>query len=244
MKTYPLPCALLLLFAGPLLQAKPAKKANKGPEANFEELWQNFNKRYAFFELRGVDWQKQYDIFRPKVTKETSDKELFEVLCSMLAPLKDGHVNLKAKGNFKGKYNPEDTPHFYREFSSDRLVDALFRLSEKNLIQKGFGPAKDDTKLFRHAQSENLGYLRVLEFEGLSKKKADEALDRILNGFDGLDGLIVDIRDNPGGTDAMVYQIAGRFVDKERVGHHRRTKKGPAPDDFSPAKTRMLKPLG
>ena len=244
MKTYLLSSLLLLLFAGPLLQAKPAKKGHKGAEANFEELWQNFNKRYAFFELRGVDWQKQYDTFRPKVTKETSDKELFAILCSMLAPLKDGHVNLKAKGNFKGKYNPEDMPHFYGEFPSDRLVDALFRLSEKNLSQKGFGPAKDDTELFRHAQSENLGYLRVLEFEGLSKKKADEALDRILNGFAGLDGLIVDIRDNPGGTDAMVYQIAGRFVDKERVGHHRRTKKGPAEDDFSPTKTRMLKPLG
>ena len=244
MKTYLFPCAFLLLFAGPLLQAKPAKKANNGAEANFEELWQNFNKRYAFFELRGVDWQKQYDTFRPKVTKETSDKELFEIFCAMLAPLKDGHVNLKAKGNFKGKYNPEDTPHFYKEFPSDRLVDALFTLSEKNLSQKGFGPVRNDTQLFRHAQSESLGYLRVLEFEGLSKKKADASLDRILNGFDGLDGLIVDIRDNPGGTDAMVYQIAGRFVDKERVGHHRRTKKGPAEDDFSPAKTRMLKPLG
>jgi len=162
----------------------------------------------------------------------------------MLAPLKDGHVNLKAKGAFKGKYNPEDKPHFYTEFPSDRLIDDLFALTERNLRAKGFGETKNDTQLFRHAQSEDLGYLRVIEFEGLSKKKCDAALDRIFAEFADLDGLVVDIRDNPGGTDAMVYQIAGRFVDKERVGHHRRTKKGPAPDDFSPVKTRMLKPLG
>ncbi len=246
MKAFRASIALLVLFVGASLQAKPAKKQSNDPEFNFENLWQTFNKRYAFFELRGVDWQRQYKIFRPKVTKETTDKELFEIFCAMLAPLKDGHVNLKAKGvdGFKGKYNPEDTPDFYKEFSSDRSVKELFALSENNLEQKGFGPAKDDTTLFRHAKSKKLGYLRVLEFEGLSRKKADAALNRIMNAFDGLDGLIVDIRDNPGGTDAMVYQIAGRFVDKERVGHHRRTKTGPGEEDFSEVKTRMLKPLG
>ncbi len=246
MKAYRFSLAFLVLFVGFSLQAKPAKNGKKGAEANFEELWQTFNKRYAFFELRGVDWQKQYDTFRPKVAKETTDKELFDIFRAMLAPLKDGHVNLKAKGagGFKRKYNPEDTPHFYKEFPSGRSVDALFSLSEKNLSQNGFGAVKDDTMLFRHAQSERFGYLRVLEFEGLSKKKADHSLDRIMDGFEELDGLIVDIRDNPGGTDAMVYQIAGRFVDKERVGHHRRTKTGPGEEEFSEIKTRMMKPLG
>ena len=98
--------------------------------------------------------------------------------------------------------------------------------------------------MFRHAKSDKLGYLRILEFEGLSKKKTNAALDRIFAGFAGLDGLIIDIRDNPGGTDAMVYLIAGRFADKTRVGHHRRTKKGAGADDFSPVKTKNLEPHG
>ena len=240
-----IPC---LLFAGQLvlnLQAKPKKKEGpKDAETNFEALWQNFHKRYAFFELRGVDWQKQYETFRPKVTKATTDEELFGILCEMLAPLKDGHVNLKARGGHKGKYNPEDEPQFYREFSSQQLVEELFQLTNKNLRKDGFDEVEDDTQLFRHAKSDKLGYLRILEFEGLSKQKAKAALDRIFAGFGGLEGLIVDIRDNPGGTDAMVYLIAGRFADKTRVGHHRRTKKGPGADDFSPVKTKNLEPNG
>ena len=237
---------LLLFLAGELdLQAKPKKKEiTEDPEANFEELWQTFHKRYAFFELRGVDWKKQYETFRPKVIKTTTDKELFGIICEMLAPLKDGHVNLKARGNHKGKYNPEDEPHFYREFPSEPLVQELFKLTNKNLRRNGFDEVEDDTKLFRHAKSDKFGYLRILEFEGLSKKKANAALDRIFSGFAGLDGLIIDIRDNPGGTDALVYLIAGRFADKTRIGHHRRTKKGPGADDFGPIKTKNLEPLG
>jgi len=42
----------------------------------------------------------------------------------------------------------------------------------------------------------------------------------------------------------MLYCVAGRFADKERVGHHCRTKKDPGSDEFGPLKTKMLKPLG
>jgi carboxyl-terminal processing protease len=244
MKTLHQCLAILLLLSGGLaLQAKPNKKeGTKDPEANFEELWQTFHKRYAFFKLREVDWKKQYETFRPKVTKETSDEELFRILCEMLAPLKDGHVNLKARGAFKGKFNPKDKPFFYREFSKQR--EELFRLTEKNLVEKGFNEAKNDTEPFRHARSNKLGYLCVTEFDGLSQKKVNAALDRIFEGFDGVEALVVDVRDNPGGTDAMLYCVAGRFADKERVGHHCRTKKGPGPDEFGPLKTKMLKPRG
>jgi len=66
------------------------------PEKNFEELWHTFNDRYPFFELRGVDWDKQYAEYRPQVTKETDEAALFDILCRMLAPLNDGHVGLDA----------------------------------------------------------------------------------------------------------------------------------------------------
>ena len=43
----------------------------RDPEENFEELWETFHHRYPFFELRKVDWRKQYAIYRPKVTSKT-----------------------------------------------------------------------------------------------------------------------------------------------------------------------------
>ena len=38
--------------------------------------------------------EKQYDTYRPKVTSTTSDDELFDIMCQMLDPLDDGHVEL------------------------------------------------------------------------------------------------------------------------------------------------------
>ena len=53
------------------------------PEKNFEALWKTFHERYPFFELRGVDWTKQYGTYRPIVTAKTNDDELFCLLCRM-----------------------------------------------------------------------------------------------------------------------------------------------------------------
>src|SRR5262245_66518435 len=68
---------------------------DRDPEKNFEELWKAFHNRYPFFKLRKVDWKKQYDTYRLRVTSETSDDELFDIFCCMLDPLDDGHVELE-----------------------------------------------------------------------------------------------------------------------------------------------------
>ena len=54
---------LLLVFGGlmPSVVAQDQLTSNK-PQAVFDELWTTFSHRYAFFELRGVDWDAIYDI--------------------------------------------------------------------------------------------------------------------------------------------------------------------------------------
>src|SRR6478609_6584247 len=108
----------------------------RDPEKNFEVLWKTFRNRYPFFELRNVDWNKQYDTYRPQITSETSDEELFDVLRRMLEPLDDGHVELQANlsGHLKLRtFTAEKRPAFHREFSS-RELKQLFKTTEKTLI--------------------------------------------------------------------------------------------------------------
>jgi carboxyl-terminal processing protease len=212
----------------------------RNPEKNFEELWKTFHNRYPFFELRNVDWKKQYDTYRPKVTRETSDDELFNILCQMLAPLHDGHVELiaKASGDRKKRYfTPEIKPRFWQEFTS-REIKQLFKTTEKTLVANGFGqPTETRAWMLHYCRSRAFGYIRILELEGVKKGSLTAALDKIAGDFKDLDGVIIDIRNNPGGDDSTAITIINRFCDRKRVAFRRKTKIGPGGDDFTSPKT-------
>lgn len=220
---------------------------NRDPEKNFEELWNTFNERYPFFELRNVDWKKQYDIFRPKVTSNTSDEELFDIFCQMLDPLNDGHVELEGRvgRNQKNRfYTAEKKTRFCEEFS-DQQIELLFETTEKTLLANGFGrPEKTEAWMLRYCRSPEFGYMRILELENVKKRKVAAALDRIARDFDSLKGFIIDIRNNPGGEDSIAIQIINRFCDQKRVAFHRKTKIGPGKDDYTSLKTWYLEPEG
>ena len=216
-------------------------------EKNFEKLWKTFYARYPFFKLRNVDWNKQYDIFRPRVTRTTGEDDLFDIFCQMLGPLHDGHVELKAKtsgADRKRYFNPELKPEFWQEFSKQD-IKGLFKTTQKTLVSNGFGkPQKTPAWMLRYCKSSDYGYLQILELEGEKKRKLTAALDQILSDFKGMGGVIIDIRNNPGGDDSTVIQIVNRFCDRKRVAFHRKTKRGPGEDAYSPLKTWHIEPQG
>ena len=219
----------------------------RDPEKNFERLWRTFHRRYPFFALRKVNWAKQYETFRPQVTAETTDDELWDILCQMLGPLHDGHVELSAKraaGGKKRYFNPEKQSRFEREFSPGESKQ-LKRTTNATLAAHGFGkPEKTNAWMLRYCRSSDVGYLRVLELEGVKKRRLAEALDQIALDFKTLNGFIIDLRENPGGDDSTVLAILDRFCDRKRIAFHRKTKIGPREDDFTLMKTWRLEPQG
>ena len=222
---------------------KVKKERVSDPVENFEQLWQAFENRYAFFDVRGVDWKKQYDTYRPLVNAKTSDDELFKIMCRMLKPLNDGHVELKSKDP-KRRFCAEDEPRFWREFSNQQ-INELFKVSEKTLQANGFSAVEEsETWILRYARSKDSGYLRILELEGMKKKNLGLALNSISQDFPELKGYILDIRDCPGGDDSTLLEILGCFCDKQRVAFHRRTKNGPGDEDYGELRTWQLKPRG
>jgi len=221
--------------------------ADRDPEKNFETLWKTFHDRYPFFELRNVDWNDQYETYRPKVTTKTSDDDLFDIFCRMLGPLNDGHVELfaKAKGDRKKRhFRAEKTPEFYQEFKK-KEIKRLFKTTGKTLAGLGFGKPKETAAWMLHyCRSRQFAYIRILELGRVKKKRLIAALDKIARDFKTLKGIIVDIRDNPGGDDSTVLTILNRFCDRKRIAFHRKAKIGPGKNDLKKLKTWHLKPEG
>ena len=217
------------------------------PIKNFEFLWKTFHERYPFFELRNVDWKQQFEIYRAKVTNQTNDDELFEIFCDMLSPLNDGHVELFTKTNGQQKrrhFRPEKKPRFHQEFGKQE-IEQLFRTTGKTLADNGFGlPKETEAWMLLYSRSPEFGYIRILELEGVKRERLTAALDKIAHDINELKGIIIDIRDNPGGDDSTAITIINRFCDHKRVAFHRNTKIGPGKGDLTPLKTWYLHPQG
>lgn len=218
---------------------------NRDPEKNFEEFWTTFHQRYPFFALRNVDWKRQYDRYRPRVTPKTSDEDLFAILSEMVDPLDDGHVEIEARlAGGKKRFTAEKKPRFHQEFPGQQ-IEALFRATEETLVSSGFGRLeKTDAWILRYSRSATVGYLRILELEGVGKGKLRSVLDRIAGDFADFSGFIIDIRDCPGGEDDIAIAIINRFCDRKREAFRRKTKIGPGDNDYTPLQTWHLEPAG
>ncbi len=59
---------------------------------------------------------------------------------------------------------------------------------------------------------ENIGYIRLTGFSKSSVSKFKESLTELIN--DGLEGVIIDLRDNPGGLLDAALKISDMFIDK------------------------------
>jgi hypothetical protein len=64
------------------------------PMGNFDALWSEFDRYYALFDVRLVNWDSLYAVYRPTVHKGLDDRELFLAMKGLLAPLRDRHVSL------------------------------------------------------------------------------------------------------------------------------------------------------
>lgn len=104
--------------------------------------------------------------------------------------------------------------------------------------------------------NEGLGYLRINNMAYFSEKidgdvpsevfdswyaAINVALDEALTDLSETDGLIIDIRNNPGGQETMALAIASRFADQQRLVYSKQARLG---SDTAPIREVFVEPLG
>ena len=202
------------------------------PEAIFENFWKTFDEEYAVFEERGVDWDDQYAGFRPSVTANTSDDELWAYLTQMVGPLDDGHVTLTAPGRAFFTAN---------EIRRQKTDDAVFNRDTimQNYLEPGFAINEDTSYVYGKIKGENVGYI-FFRYVG----ENFFILNDFLEAYSEVNGYIIDLRHNDGGDFTYCYSEIGRLVDQERLAFRSKTKNGTGPDDFTDWYDWSVKPEG
>ena len=90
----------------------PDRSTDRG--ALFDEFWSEFDRHYAFFELKQIDWNGVRELYRPLAVAATSDGAFADVLGRMIDTLDDVHVSLSA-GNTRYQSGDAATVSLHQE---------------------------------------------------------------------------------------------------------------------------------
>ncbi|GAB7186367.1 S41 family peptidase [Kitasatospora sp. Ki12] len=217
------------LDALPALCARPAPN---DPLAVFDRFWETFEENYPFFAAKGIDWHAVRDEQRRRITPTTTVEELQNVLIDMLRPLGDAHTGLARvvdgapKPVFGGR-RPGSTVR------TDELKARALQASAAQLT----GPEQTFAggRLGVGRLPGGIGYFRVSSFDDYTGgdyrsqvAELDRALDALLAGPDRPTGLVVDVRLNGGGSDALGLHIAARLTDRPYLAYRKVARDDPA----------------
>ncbi|MEP6928824.1 MAG: S41 family peptidase [Flavobacterium sp.] len=250
----PLQSVLLLFLAFSFnVNCQTSKKVSQ-PEKDFEVFWTTFKDNYAFFELKGVNWDETYAKFRPQVNNKTSEKDLIAIFEEMVTPLKDGHITISKGDNLI--YKVKKPSAFRDEFKGieKELWKTSFETLEDNSFSKirGIGPLFKEDNLYYTGKNKTIGYIKISRCFGNveslfddKKEKEDMTLmltvfDSILNSFSDTKGIIIDLRSNGGGHGGD--ELARRFVPNKRITHYKAIKQKGGSENFTPLEPIYISP--
>jgi hypothetical protein len=177
--------------------------------------------QYAFFREHQVDWSVTVAAARPLALAAATDTAFYHILAAMVAPLHDRHTDVTATTLGLRVRNGRPLPDSLATAEVVRLrsaapalplIGGLFRLHGDRLQYGKLSPGVGYLKV-----TAVYGYQSTGGFEGDSTA-FQAALDQVFAGLGPLVGLVLDLRINGGGYDALAKLLAGRFTDRRYLG--------------------------
>ena len=196
--------------------------------AQFDSLWNTFDREYSYFEYKRIDWNALNAAFRPRAIAAADQQGFIAIVREMLHELHDVHVVLRAPGGaVLATYEPQAFVNFDRSVWRQYLARANWTPGPGDW---GYGVLDGVPYIYIGAWSTNA--IRIADF--------DAALER----FRTAPLLILDVRPNGGGGDQLAFDVAGRFAQMSVVTGYVKYRSGPSHGDFGPAMSRVLRPRG
>lgn len=201
------------------------KSPSNQPVNNFDLLWQTLDKQYALFTYKKIDWTAVYAEYRPLISNDMTNEQLFNVMDSMLRVLKDGHIALSSPFKVSRGYP------WYLEAPENFNSSIIQNYYLKNSYAIS-GPLINSV-------IDSVGYIYYGSF---NSTLTNEQVNFVLNQFNGLKGLILDVRDNVGGDSRNVTLLASHFTDVRRLVAYSYYKSGPGHNDFYQPQETYIEP--
>lgn len=206
------------------------------PENNFEIFWNDFDRYYAQFQVRHIDWDSVYAVTRPQISPQTTDRQLFGYLATIIRGINDMHVEMSTPLG-----NASRMPPHPASYPSMWLINPCKYLR--------CGSPQRSIMEYRFTQDASIGYINIWTFGGggSALDLYDDrylVIDDILQQFKDTKGLIIDVRRNQGGEGFNAEIVGDRFADQKRLCMKYCKKIGPGKNDFSEWINHYAEPKG
>lgn len=192
------------------------------PINNFEILWNDFDQHCGIIFPQKLNWDSLYRVYRPMVTEQTTQEELWDIFTQLLDNFDDEHTSLEDPANNKVYVSGSEGIAYAQESFSIDLIGSKYLESisdTRNAPELKFGKVKD----------KKIGYIWLGDVDGNS---GEEAIAEILAGIGDQDAIIFDVRDNGGGDDRFALGMTDAFADENERIMSVQTRNGPNHDDF------------
>ena len=194
------------------------------PVKVYEYLWDKVDRQYAFFDVKGIDWDSVNEMFRPRVYDGMDDDSLFGVCAAMLNTLQDGHTNLISSFDVS-----RNDSVYYRMIAHKNIDADVVALNYLTLNHHTTGA-------FAHnaIRGGKVAYIRYASFERAIDGKA---LEYLVARYGQCQGMILDLRQNGGGNIDNIRMLLGLFDNHGQPLYATQIKAGKEHDAFTEPKT-------
>ena len=166
---------------------------------DFEAAWNRINDVYPFFEFKNIDWDSIYSEYRPRV-ETAKGVEFYSVFHDLLAELKDAHVF------YRLLYGNAIVPYYTRRQIRDQDSFSL------SLVKTYFATALLTTQQGTAEYgilANNIGYIFL---SNLGNNDLTSEFPMIIEYMINTKGLILDLRQNNGGSIENIEVVVTRFL--------------------------------
>lgn len=186
---------------------------------NFEALWKIIDTKYCFLDYKNINWDSIHYVYQKTLKDDATEIQLFDLLSDMLAELKDGHVNLFSSFDRSRYWN------WYTDYAANYNSELIYTeryLGDNYRIAGGFK--------YRKIANDSIGYINYSSF---MNSFSNANMRYILTEFKNCEGLIIDVRDNGGGSLDYSKTLASYFFKKDTITGYIQHKTGPGHSQFS-----------
>ena len=188
-------------------------------------MWQTVDNKYSYFDLKDIDWDSVYTHYSPMVQPGMTDQELFYLLDSMLYDLRDGHVNLVSPFDLSRNWK------WYLNYPDNFDYETVERYYLGNTYRIAGG--------MEYTIIDSVGYIYYGSF---TRGFSEQNLNAIMSFMKGTKALIVDVRNNGGGSLNNAFVFSQRLIQQQKQALLSLEKTGPGPEDFGNALSHSFGP--